>query len=182
MIAALLLSSARPAREWRNPISSLALLQFPNDSARIDTTKVTVRIEAGRPIIHRELQVPRLPVDNDAITLSPPDQQQQHIDWDRESALAAQSSVVQAAKERNYRDLSGLTPEQLAWVKKNHVEPMPGFKWNRNNRGEMLRHGIVKLNDYCVLIVVIPFCRFGGKIQYSDDLFKDMHDPKSPDQ
>ena len=108
--------------------------------------------------------MPRLPVDNDAITLSPPEQQQQHIDWDRESALAAQSSMAQAAKEKNYRDLSSLTPEQLAWVKKNHVEPMPGFKWDRN-RGEMLRHGIIKLNDYCVLIVVIPFCRFGGKIQ-----------------
>ncbi len=46
----------------------------------------------------------------------------------------------------------------------------------------MLRHGIFKLNDYCVLVVVIPFCRFGGKIQYNGDLFKDMRDPKSPDQ
>ena len=55
------------------------------------------------------------------------------------------------------------------WVKKNQMEPMPGFQWDRNSRGEMLRHGIVKLNDYCVLIVVIPFCRFGGKTQYSGD-------------
>jgi len=46
----------------------------------------------------------------------------------------------------------------------------------------MLRHGIIKLNDYCVLIVVMPFCRFGGTIQYNGDLFKNMRDPKALDQ
>ena len=96
--------------------------------------------------------------------------------------LAVQSSIAQAAKEQTYRDLSSLTPEQLDWVKKNHMEPMPGFQWDRNSRRELLRHGIVKINDYCVLIVVMPFCRFGGKIQYNGDLFKNMRDPKSPDQ
>jgi hypothetical protein len=62
------------------------------------------------------------------------------------------------------------------------LEPMPGFQWDRAGRREMLRHGIVKLNDYCALIAVIPFCSFGGKIQYNGDLFKHMRDPKPLDQ
>jgi hypothetical protein len=108
-------------------------------------------------------------INSNAITLSPAEQrQQQRIDWDRE--LTVQSSTAQARKEKNYRDLSSLTPEQLDWVKKNHMEPVTGFQWDRNSRGELLRHGIIKLNDYCVLIVVIPFCRFGGKIQASGAL------------
>lgn len=100
----------------------------------------------------------------------------------RESARAAQSRIDQAAKEKRYRDLSNLTPEQLDWVRKNHMEPIPDFHWDRNSRGELLRHEIIKLNDYCVLVVVIPFCRFGGKIQHDGDLFKNMRDPKSPGQ
>jgi hypothetical protein len=123
-----------------------------------------------------------MPIDNNAITLSAPEQQQQRIDWDRESALSVQSSIARATKEEKYRDLSSLTPEQLDWIKKNHMEPMQGFQWDRASRREMLRYGIVKLNDYCVLIVVIPFCRFGGKIQYSSDLFEHMRDPRPLDQ
>jgi hypothetical protein len=184
LIAAILLSHPKLSREMRNPAYSLSMLQLPNRSARIDTTRIAVRIDvsAPHPGINADLPPPPIPINNNAITLSPSEQQQERIDWDRESALAVQSSIAQAAKQKNYRDLSSLTPEQLDWVKKNHMEPMPGFKWDRTSRGEMLRHGIVKLNDYCVLIVVIPFCGFGGKIQYSGDLFKGMHDSTSPDQ
>jgi hypothetical protein len=68
------------------------------------------------------------------------------------------------------------------WPHRLRLAPVPGFQWDRSSRGEMLRQGIFKLNDYCVLVVVIPFCRFGGKIQYNGGLSKDMRDPKSPDQ
>jgi hypothetical protein len=182
LIAEMLLSRPRLSREMRNPTYSLSLLQLPNHSATIDTTKITVQIDAGtsHPSINADLAP--IVINNNAITFEPAEQQRQHIDWDRESALVVQSSLAKAAKDKSYRDLSSLTPEQLDWVKKNHMEPMPGFQWDRNSRGQMLRHGIIKLNDYCVLIVVIPFCQFGGKIQYNGDLFKDMHDPKSPDQ
>jgi hypothetical protein len=184
LIAAILPSFPRFSEEMRNPGHSLSLLQFPNDSARIDLAKITVRTDVGaaHPNINLDLPLPAMPSDTNAITLSPAEQQPQRIDWDRESALAVQSSVAQAVREKNYRDLSSLTPEQLDWVKKNHMEPMPGFQWDRNSRGAMLRYGIVKLNDYCVLIVVMPFCRFGGKIQYSGDLFKDMHGTELPDR
>ena len=183
LIAAMLLSRPRLSREMRTP-TSLSLLQLPNQSTTIDATKISVHIDAdaSHPRITADLPPPPIVINNNAITLSPTQQQQQRIDWDRESELAVQSSIAQVGKEKNYRDLSSLTPEQLDWVKKNHMEPMPAFQWDQNSRGEMLRHGIIKLNDYCVLIVVIPFCRFGGKIQYNGDLFKDMHDPKSPDQ
>jgi hypothetical protein len=181
LIAAILLSRP-PLSPERRSLPSLLLL--PNDSARIRAPILTVQIDSAtsRPSIIPDLALPSIPLDKNAITLSPIEQQQQRIDWDRESVLAVQSSIAQTAKEQNYRDLSSLTPEQLDWVKKNHMEPMPGFQWDRNSRREMLRHGIVKLNDYCVLIVIMPFCRFGGKIQYNGDLFKNMRDPKSPDQ
>jgi hypothetical protein len=182
LITAMMLSRPRLSRERSNPTHSLSLLQLPNLSATNDRPKITVQPDTGAPrlTINADLPLPPM-INNNAITLSPAEQQeQQHIDWDRE--LTVQSSMAQARKEKNYRDLSSLTPEQLDWVKKNHMEPVTEFQWDRNSRGQMLRHGIIKLNDYCVLIVVIPFCQFGGKIQYNGDLFKDMHDPKLPDQ
>ena len=184
LIVALLLSSSRLSRDLKSPISFLSLLRLPNATTRNDAKKMAVPIDpaTSHPRFNTDLPLPPIAIDNNAITLPPSEEQQQHIDWDRETALAVQSSIAQTTKQKNYRDLSSLTREQLEWVKKNHMEPMPGFKWDRNSRGELLRHGIIKLNDYCVLIVVIPFCRFGGTIQYSGDLFKDMHDPKSPDE
>lgn len=183
LILALLLSTARSTREFGNPVSSLTVLQPPNDSARHSATKIAVRMDASasHPSITVDLPLPQLPVDDNAITLSPTEQQPR-IDWNHESSLAVESSIARAAREANYRDLSSLTSEQLAWVKENHMEPAPGFKWDRNSRRELLRHGIIKLNDYCVLILVIPFCRCCGAIQYDGDLFKDMHDAKSPDR
>jgi hypothetical protein len=183
LIAAILLSHPRFFRELRRPSYSLSLIRLPNDSAKNVPAKIIVRLDAAALHfnIDRDLLLPPIPINDNAITLAPSEQLRQHIDWDRESALAVQSSIVKAAKDRSYRDLSSLTPEQLDWVKKNHMEPMPGFQWDRSSRGQMLRHGIIKLNDYCVLVVVIPFCRFGGKIQYNGDLFKDMHDPNQPD-
>jgi hypothetical protein len=184
LIAAILFSHPRFFRELRTRSYSLSLLRLPNDSAKNVPEKIDVRLDAAGPHFNIDRDLPRLPIsiDNNAITLVPSEQLPQHIDWDRESAIAVQSSIAKAAKNRSYRDLSSLTAEQLDWVKKNHMEPVPGFQWDRNSRGQMLRHGIIKLNDYCVLVVVIPFCRFGGKIQYNGDLFKDMHDPNLPDQ
>jgi len=183
LIAAILLSRPPLPPERRSPVSFPSLLLLPNDAARIRAPRLAVSIDSNSspPSIVPDLTLPLIPMDENAITLQPTEQPQQRIDWDRESALAVQSSIAQAAREPNYRDLSGLTPEQRDWVKKNHLEPMPGFQWDPSSRREMLRHGIVKLNDYCVLIIVMPFCRFGGKIQYNGDLFKNMRDPKSPE-
>jgi len=136
LITAMLLSRPRLSRERRNPVDFPSLLLLPNDSARIGATKFTVQTDsaASHPRIVPELTLPPIQIDNNAITLPPTEQQQQRIDWDRESALAVQSSIAEAAKKQNYRDLSSLTPEQLDWVKKNHMEPTPGFQWDRNSR------------------------------------------------
>jgi hypothetical protein len=184
LIAAILLSLPRFSHELKKPDDSLSLLSLPSESTKLVSEKIGVRLDAA-PLhlkIDRDLPLPPISNNNNAITLDPPEQQRQDIDWDRESALVVQSSIAKAAKDKSYHDLSSLTPGQLDWIKKNHMEPMPGFQWDRNSRGQMFRHGIIKLNDYCVLIVVIPFCQFGGKIQYNGDLFKDMHDPNLPDQ
>jgi hypothetical protein len=184
LIAAMLSSRPPPSRELKGRFDFLSLLSLPNGAASIHPSKLAVRIDSAavRPNVVAVPPLPPIPIDDNAITLSPAEQQQQRIDWDRESALAVQSNIAQTAKERSYRDLSGLTPEQLDWVKKNRMEPMPGFQWDRSSRREMMRHGIVKLNDYCVLIVVLPFCRFGAKIQYNGDLFKHMRDPDPLDR
>jgi hypothetical protein len=183
MIAAMLLARPRPSGEMPIPSDYMSLLSLTDERAKIDTARIAVRIDAmiSPPSIKVDLPLSPIQIGSNAITRSPTAQEQQKIDWDRESRLAVQSSVAQMARENSYRDLSSLTPEQLDWVKNNHMEPMPGFQWDQNSRGELLRHGIFKINDYCVLVVVIPFCRFGGKIQYNGDLFRDMHDPKLPD-
>lgn len=184
LIAAILLSSARSVRERVNAVELTAsLVLLPKESAPSDAPRITIHLESPTLPAHILSDIPLPPVhsEGNAITLPPPEQQRQPIDWDHEAALAVESSIAQAAKERGYRNLSGLSPEQLDWVKRNHLEPAPGFHWDRNSRREMLRHGIFKINDYCVLVVALPFCNFGGKIQYDGDLFKNMRDPKPLD-
>jgi hypothetical protein len=185
LTAALLLSHPRPSRDRTARVATLSLLFLRKDSPSIVAPRFTAERNPALapPDIASDLPPPpSLAIDHDAITLQPAERPQPRIDWEHESALAAQSSAARAAGEKPYRDLSSLAPDQLEWVKKNHMEPVPGFQWDRNSRGEMLRHGIVKLNDYCVLIVLIPFCRFGGKIQYNGDLFKDMREPRPLDR
>ena len=184
LIVSMLLVHPRAYREIQNPTQYLSLLSLPQNLRRTDAAKTAFRIDIVglSPSVAKDLLRLPTPSGINAITLPTAERTQQNINWDRESALAAQSSIDQATKEKSYRDLSNLTLDQLEWLRKNHMEPMPDFHWDRNSRGELLRHGIVKLNDYCVLVVVIPFCRFGGKIQYDGDLFKNMRDPKSPDQ
>jgi hypothetical protein len=176
LITSVLLAPRALFRERRSLVESPSLILLPQDSARIGTPRVSIQVVSGNshPKFDAKLALP--PIDN-AITLLPGNESQPRIDWDLELARSVKSSLAQADKEMNYRDLSNLTPEQLDWVKRNHMVAMPEFQWDRNSRSEALRHGMIKINDYCVLIVVIPFCKFGGKIQYNGDLFKHMRDP-----
>jgi hypothetical protein len=182
LIAAILLVAARPARVRISAVEVASLVLLPTESAPSDAPRISVHVESP-PLahIHSDVPLPSLRTDGNAITLTSPEQPRQPIDWDQEAAIAVASSIAQSAKERGYRNLSGLSAEQLDWLKKNHMEPAPGFHWDRNSRRDMLRHGIFKINDYCVLVVALPFCSFGGKIQYDGDLFKNMRDPKPLD-
>jgi len=183
LIAAILLSAARATRGRVSAVEFTSLVLLPTASAPSDAPRVAVHVESPSPSarILSEIPLPALRTDGSAITLPRPDQQRPPIDWDHEAALAVASSIAQSAKEHSYRNLSGLSPEQLDWLNRNHLEPAPGFHWDRNSRRDMLRHGIFKINDYCVLVVALPFCNFGGKIQYDGDLFKNMRDPKAMD-
>jgi hypothetical protein len=123
---------------------------------------------------------PAPPPDN-AIALPPEAPAQPNIDWQREAELAAQNAVAGAEKERNFRDLSSLTPLQLDWIKRNHMEPAPpGIHWN-HPRVEFIDRGvpipIIWINDRCVLIIPLVFCGI-GHIEANGDLFRHMGDPQ----
>jgi len=183
LIAAMLLWPVSRGRDRGNAGEGPSLVLLQTHSAPIDTPTIRVHMEspAANPRMITDVPLPSLRLDEHAITLSPAEPPRPPIDWERESALAAASSTAQEAKERSYRDLSALTPEQRDWITRNNLQPMPEFHWDKNSRREMLRHGIIKLNDYCVLVLVIPFCNFGGKIQYDGELFKNMRDPNPLD-
>jgi hypothetical protein len=183
LIAAILLSATRATRERVSAVEFTSLVLLPTESAPSDAPRFAVHLEPPSPRsrILSDTPLPSVRTDGNAITLTPPAQPRPPIDWDHEAALAVESSIAQSAKERSYRNWSGLSPEQLDWLKRNHLEPAPGFHWDRNSRRDMLRHGIFKINDYCVLVVALPFCNFGGKIQYDGDLFRNMRDPKAMD-
>lgn len=105
-------------------------------------------------------------------------------DWEHEAELAAQNGVAAAERDKNYRNLSGLAPEQLAWIRRNHMEPVPpGIPW-RHPRVEYSEGGfpLIWVNDHCVVVpmmMLMMFCQV-GHIEANGDLFKHMHDPREP--
>jgi len=105
-------------------------------------------------------------------------------DWEHEAELAAQNGVAAAEHDKNYRNLAGLSPQQLAWIKRNHMEPVPpGIPW-RHPRVEYSEGGlpIIWVNDHCVVVPMMMFMMFCqvGRIEANGDLFKHMHDPHEP--
>lgn len=95
-----------------------------------------------------------------------------------------QDAIANAAKENGYRNLAALSPEQLKWVRQNHLEPAtPGFTW-KYRRVEITEGGfpIIHINDQCVAIpflLMMVFCKI-GHIEPQGDLFEHMRDPHSP--
>jgi hypothetical protein len=124
---------------------------------------------------------PELVPDN-AITLPPEVPRPPEIDWQREAELAAQNGLADAEKQGNYRNLAGLSPEQLNWIKRNHMQPMPaGIEWT-HPRFEFDSHSglpIYWINDHCVLVTLMVFCAI-GKIEANGELFKHMGDAHDP--
>ena len=118
---------------------------------------------------------------SNAITV-PPDLPK--IDWEKAADLAAQNAIANADKENGYRNLAALSPEQLSWVRQNHMEPaQPGIVW-KYRRVEITEGGfpIIHINDHCVAIpflMMMVFCTI-GHIEPRGDLFKHMRDPHRP--
>ena len=121
-------------------------------------------------------------VPDSAITLPPAVPPPPEIDWQREAELAAQNGAADTEKQRNYRNLAGLSPEQLSWIKRNHMQPMPpGIEWT-HPRFEFDSHSglpIFWINDHCVLVTLMVFCGI-GKIEANGELFKHMGDGHDP--
>jgi hypothetical protein len=120
-----------------------------------------------------------VPVPGNAITLPPEAPPQPSVDWQHEAELAAQNAVAGAEREGNFRNLSSLTPLQLDWIKRNHMEPAPpGIHWKRP-RVEVTPGGlpIIWINERCVLVIVMVFCGI-GHIEADGGLFNHMGDPQ----
>jgi hypothetical protein len=94
------------------------------------------------------------------------------------------SASVAASWGSCYRDLSALSPEQLRWVRQNHLEAAkPGIAW-KYRRVEITEGGfpIIHINDHCVAIpflMMMVFCKI-GRIEPKGDLFEHMRDPHDP--
>jgi hypothetical protein len=118
---------------------------------------------------------------SNAITVTP---ELPKIDWEREAELAAKNATANTEKENGYRDLSALSPEQLSWVRQNHMEPaQPGIAWTYR-RVEITKGGfpIIHINDHCVAVpflLMMVFCQI-GHIESNGHLFDHMRDPTKP--
>jgi hypothetical protein len=115
---------------------------------------------------------------NDAMTVAP---DLPRIDWEKAAELAAKNAIENSGRESRYRDLSALSPEQLNWVRQNHMEPaQPGIAWTYR-RVEITKGGfpIIHINDHCVAVpflLMMVFCQI-GQIESNGHLFDHMRDP-----
>jgi hypothetical protein len=102
------------------------------------------------------------------------------VDWDNEIELAAKSAMAATGRENAYRNLAALSPEQLAWVRHNQLEPAaPGIAW-KYRRVEITEGGfpIIHINEHCVaipLMMMMVFCKI-GHIEANGKLFEHMRD------
>lgn len=106
------------------------------------------------------------------------------IDWEEEAERAAENAIANSDEENGFRDLSALSPQQLDWIRRNHMEPaQPGIAWTYR-RVEITKGGfpIVHINDHCVAVpflLVMVFCQI-GHIEPNGRLFEHMRDPANP--
>ena len=182
--AVVVLLLVRPARQTAyspgapdEPLILMLPRSRPLESTEIATPRPAPAFKARSAKRTREPAPASAP---DGAMTPPPEAPQPHIDWQREAELAAQNAVTGAAREGNFRDLSSLTPLQLDWIRRNHMEPAPpGIHWN-HPRVQFIDRGVpipvIWINDRCVLIIPLVFCGI-GHIEANGDLFKHMGDP-----
>ena len=163
-----------PQRAAAEPLVFLLLRN--RDSAPVTTagaeTPLKSKASKRKPStpLAREPSTPQLPI--------PPTDTAPKIDWQQEAELAALNGVANADKERNYRNLGGLSDAQLKWVRDNHMVQMePGIVWAhpRVEIDKATLIPIVHINDHCVLVLVFVFCSV-GHITPNSHLLDHMHD------
>jgi hypothetical protein len=88
------------------------------------------------------------------------------IEWMHEAELAIQNGMAKAETERQYRNLSRLSPSQLAWARRMHPALM-----NADSVFE------VKHDSHCAFIGTVFFCEMKiGRRKVRWDLFKNMRE------
>lgn len=114
-----------------------------------------------------------------AITLPPEVPPQSPIDWEREARLAVENGIAAAERDKNYRNLAGMSSAQRTWLEQNRMVPMsPGIRW-AHPRVQIDKDSgipIIWINDHCVLVLLFPFCAI-GHIEPNGELFKHIRDP-----
>jgi hypothetical protein len=180
--AAIVLLLLRPARLLTNlgtsgePLILMFLHSQPAPSTEVATPGPAPSSKA-RSAKREPASAPApTPTPDNAIT-APEVPPKPSVDWQHEAELAAQNAVADAEREGNIRDLSSLTPLQLDWIKRNHLEPAaPGIPWQRP-RVEITPGGlpVIWINERCVLVIVMVFCGI-GHIEADGGLFNHMRD------
>jgi hypothetical protein len=182
VIVLLLTRAARQPISPQNDSYEPLVVMFLHDGARAVTNAVTPRRPDVSPPTVPGAPALKLEPVPDGASEAPPEAPPSAIDWEHEAELAARNGVANAEKQRNYRDLSALSAEQLSWAKKNHMEPAaPGIQWT-HPRFEFDAHSglpVFWINDHCVLVTLMVFCAI-GHIEANGDLFKHMGDPHDP--
>ena len=182
VIVLLLTRAARQPISPQNDSLEPLVVMFLHDGARAVTNAVTPRRPDVSPPTVPGVPALKLEPVPDGATEAPPEAPPSAIDWQHEAELAARNGVADAEKQRNYRDLSALSAEQLSWAKKNHMEPAaPGIQWT-HPRFEFDAHSglpVFWINDHCVLVTLMVFCGI-GHIESNGELFKHMGDPHDP--
>jgi hypothetical protein len=163
---AVVLLLLRATHQFQAPVRAseepLALLLFHNREPPAVTTAV-----AGTPLISKASRRKALtpaPQPGASQAITPPSAAAPQIDWQQEAELAALNGVANADKERNYRNLGGLSDTQLKWVRDNHMVQMePGIVWAhpRVEIDKATLIPIIHINDHCVLVLVFVFCSVG---------------------
>jgi hypothetical protein len=179
VIATLLGKDSRLILPSRKPPEALVLILLNERSALAHANEVTARSapvrnkvvrpkpgsDDGSPSVTRDA-VPAVP------SVSPP------IDWNREAELAVKDSIDKAELEKNYRNLAGLSADQLEWVRRNRMQPTTAhIEWS-HPRYELDRSTglpVLWINDHCVMVTVMVFCAF-GRIGGNGALFNHMRE------
>jgi hypothetical protein len=163
-----------PQRVAAEPL--IFLLLHSGESAPVTTAGAVTPLNAKA-----SKRKPSTPAAREPSTLQlpiPPTDTAPKIDWQQEAELAALNGVANADKERNYRNLGGLSDAQLKWVRDNHMVRMePGIVWAhpRVEIDKATLLPIVHLNDHCVLVLMFVFCSV-GHITPNSHLLDHMHD------
>ena len=169
-----------PARAAAEPL--VFLLLHSRESPPV-TTAAETPVNPKTPIRKQQQPTPAAPQAARPLaappqTLTIPSEAAPNIDWQQEAELAALNGVANSDKERNYRNLGGISEAQLKWVRDNHMVQMaPGMVWAhpRVEIDKATLIPIVHINDHCVLVLMFVFCSV-GHITPNSHLLDHMHD------